>query len=87
MFGYITLKSMFSQIPIQNRVMVKYNTHMELVDAIQSMVNSSINELNGSQVFGADPIELASFDIKRVSAYDEDLHYEVVYRIKMNVEG
>ena len=85
MIAFITIKSKFSQIPEQNRVMVKCETHTELVDTICKMVDISIKELNTTGILGADRIELASFDMKRVSNHLEDLHYEVVYRIKMNV--
>jgi len=86
MIAFVTIKSRFSQVPEQNRVMIKCENHTEVIDTICKMVDASIKELNVTGILGTDPIELTSFDMKRISTHLEDLHYEVVYRIKMNVE-
>jgi len=87
MIAFVTIKSRFSQVPEQNRVMIKCENHTEVIDTICNMVDASINELNRTQILGADPIELASFDMNKISRYGDDLHYEVVYRIKNNLNG
>ena len=82
MIAYITVKSRFSNIPEQNRVMVTYEKFSDLVISVSDLVEKTIENINKEKMLGEESYELNSFDMKRVSSFHEDMHIEAIFRLQ-----
>lgn len=73
MIAYVTITSQFSLVPLQNRVMIKADTHAEIVASIGTMADSCAKSL----FCGGCEYRVDSFDMKRDISTCEELHYFV----------
>jgi len=72
MIAYVTITSQYSTIPIQTRVMIKADTHAEIVAEIGKMGDACAKSL----ACGGCEYAVESFDMKR-DLHDPELHYGV----------
>ena len=77
MIAFVTITTQYSSIPIQNHVMIKAETHGEIVAVIGKMGDDCAKSLdcNGCEY------SVESFDMKRENI-DSELHYLVKLLIK-----
>lgn len=73
MIAFVTFISQYSTIPIQNRVMINAENHVQIITAIAEMA-----EMCAKSLFcGGCEYRVDSFDMKRDTSSCDELHYVV----------
>lgn len=75
----VTLKTVWSQLPEMDAVLVTYETHRGLINTIQDMIDELVVKINTDGFLSADHWFLRSFNLKKISSpHDDIIHYEVI---------
>lgn len=70
MIAFVTFTWQYSIVPLQNRVMIKADTHAEIIATIGEMADACAKSLGCEYHVG-------SFDMKRDTSNSDELHYVV----------
>lgn len=73
MIAFVTFISQYSTIPIQTRVMIKADSHAEIIATIGTMADVCAKSL----YCGGCEYRVDSFDMKRDTSNCDELHYVV----------